>query len=169
MSYKDVYDFEGAIEKAVSAVFTDQEIVCFTPQGDPQFQKNRPRVEATFIPGPGRQQYILVADDFTDGNSDYPHRRESSFGGQLTLSVITDGENGMSAHADYRSKIRNVMSTFQRTVNGLSASVMNHKVQQIRENGSSNVYGPQEGYYQTTLNYDLEFSIQANAWLQLNQ
>ena len=51
MTPDQLYDYFTPLETAIVTVFEAQEFVIWTPLSDPEFQKERPRVEAVLMPG----------------------------------------------------------------------------------------------------------------------
>lgn len=161
MSVQQIYDFEGVIEAAAASVFVAAGLVCFTPQSDPAFQKERPRVEAIFVPGSSLRRCQIVNSE----GATLEASREVAWKGRLQIEAITDSV--IATHAAYRAKVRNVMAKFAATVNGVNLT--RHAILfPISDLGSSPTYKTSEGFYATVMNYEFNFSVQADAWGALN-
>ena len=159
MSYRDIYDFERAVETGLKAAFTAQEILAWTSQDALVQQRPRPHVVCEFILGGGEQRYYATSNS-------YSRRRESAWGCTINLSLITDAE--IELHSDYRAKVRSIMAQIWVDVNA-SDSMTRHNLQIMRENGASQlIVNSDGGYFRTDFSYAGKISVQADAWAALN-
>src|SRR5258706_15281 len=101
----EVLDFENLIPDAVAAAFTANGFTAgnvVTVGSDPNFQKQRPRVEIYFkLSGevfPQRWEIL------TDGSF-----RNAAYKGTLSISAVTAADaDGKSGHAQFRARVRNL-------------------------------------------------------------
>lgn len=169
----DVYDFENVLETALQALFNAAEIKSFTTQDFGKtkdngqgtqvpvidFQKDRPRVEILFTVGAGQGQFrpLLV------GGAEVPV--ETSFKGQYRLDIITSAE--MAIHAAYRTRLRAFLHTQLLGVNGTDPMTL-HRIHRFQQDGgTSPTFKPEEGVLRTILIFNIDFSIQDEAWATL--
>ncbi len=164
--YAAVYDFESVLERGLQALLTALNIKSFTTQdfgrnnadGTPviDFQKDRPRVEILFTTSAGQGQFRPLLVD----GIEVPV--ETSFKGQYRLDIIT--APAMSIHAAYRTMIRAVMHTQLLGVNGTDPMTF-HRIQRFYQDaGTSPTIKADEGYMRTILSFEIDFSIQNEAW-----
>ena len=160
----ELSDFETAIEAAFKLLFTENGIEsCVDSIDEPDTQRPRPRVEVYFAPG-GETGHISA-------NATY--RRPDMWTGNLTLRVVSNtkpDEVGTSEHSAYRAKVRNLMA-MSRTIFKSDADASDvagylpyHTVADLVLSGSNPSYEGQDGYYETTISYDLTFNIRPTAW-----
>jgi hypothetical protein len=165
-----VYDFENVLEAGLQALFDSLKIKSFTTQdfgaenadGTPKidFQKERPRVEISFTVGPGQGQFRPLVVDGVEVPV------ETSFKGSYTLDVITGVD--IAIHAAYRTQIRYQMHARLLSVNGTPPMTL-HQIQRFqRDAGTSPTFKSEEGYLRSILKFDIDFSIQDDAWATLN-
>jgi hypothetical protein len=157
MSAEQIYDFEGIIEPAVCNVLTSASLIAIHSGSDPKFQQAIPRVEITIAVGSGAQRPWAI--DATEAN-----QRETAWNAQLRLDLITPSD--IIVHRAYRATIRSQMAILPTTINN-TTGMERHKIQRITDAGTSPCQSPQDGIYQTTLLYDLQFSVQSYAWADL--
>lgn len=169
-----VYDYFTPIENAIAAAFQRNGVDCYTPLGEQQlnessesepsntaaFQKKRPRVEVVLMPGANKG--ILRAEDGRRVAAGY--LREWARTSSLVLAVITEAD--IIQHRAYLAKILYLLDTLAYDVSG-TETLQNHAIQSIKCLGGSIAYKSEEGNYQTTLNNELEFSVQTTAWALL--
>lgn len=152
----NIYDFSGQIEPAIKAVFTDAEVKAFTAQEAPQFQKERPRVEVVFVKGQGRGQWFRVPGETAP--------RETAWQGALNLAAISSPD--IATHNAFCVKIRNIMATIGQQINGNTLPF--HKIQNFFVSGGETPsYTVEDGVYRTDISYNVEVSVQNNAWMAL--
>lgn len=150
-----LYMFEFIFPEAVRLVLKDREITAHTNFVPPELQKERPRAEIIFIPGSGRNIWALINGE----------KRECAWSGQFLLHIITAADEAI--HARYVTKLRSLMHGIGTLVNN-TPPMQFHKIQEFfRDAGTSEKIQPEDGAYQTSLAYDIDFSIQANAWAAL--
>lgn len=169
-----IYDFERVMETSLKSVFTQNNVKAFTSQmivrtGDAaqdgaavqagydliDFQKDRPRAEIMFIPGAGQGRFVAKFI----GGTEMPV--ETSWKGQFKIDLITPPD--IRIHAAFRTKVRFIMHTQLLSVNGTTLRF--HKIQNFyRDGGTSPVMKPEEGVFQTSLIFDLDFSLEDCAW-----
>jgi len=169
-----IYDFERVMETSLKSLFTANNIKAFTSQmiarsGDKEqdaaavkagydlidFQKDRPRAEIMFTPGAGQGRFVAKVI----GDIEMPV--ETSWKGQFKIDLITAAD--IRIHAAFRTVVRFIMHTQLLSVNG--TSLLLHKIQTFyRDGGTSPVMKPEEGIFQTTMIFDLDFSLEDCAW-----
>jgi hypothetical protein len=148
-----IYDFERVLETSAKAVFTTAEVAAFTSQDTFDFQKNRPRVEILFTPGAGRQQYHVLAS----GNL-----VETSWSGTFRVQVVTRAD--ISIHSEFRAEVRGIMHALPWTINEVEP-MMHHCLHRIVDGGTSGMeIAPEDDLMKTTLEFQVDFSVQADAW-----
>jgi hypothetical protein len=127
-----IYDFEGVLSSAVASVFTKYGFTAgnaLTILSDPEFQRQRPRVEI-FVQVTGIPQPIQSRPIF-DGSL-----RNMAYRGSLEVSAVSNMDSSNSpTHAIYRAKVRNFCATLGNRVNG--GALTKHKIQQIVEGGTT--------------------------------
>jgi hypothetical protein len=173
-----LFDFPGIMEPALKGLFTLREIKAFTTQAVPStgdaaadqvltgqgfdiidFQRDRPRVEIMFTPGAGQGQFrpLQITDDTA-----VPV--ETSWSGQFKLEVITAPD--VRIHRAFVTAVRFIMHTQLYTLNGNFLD--KHRIQvDVKDGGTSPMMHADEGAFQTTQLFDLDFSIQDDAWATL--
>jgi Concanavalin A-like lectin/glucanases superfamily len=164
-----VYNFEGAIEPAISRLFIAAGIIGYTSQGkinadgsiNPKLdlQKDRPRTETVLTKGAGKLQWHLVND--TDP---YESIRETMWQGSVEVALITAADPVV--HFLYLAMVRNICAGIPIAVNGIT--LLLHVIHApVREAGESHQYDQENGLYITRLNYNIDFSIHADGWALL--
>ena len=167
----DIYDFFTPIEDAIASAFKLGGVTCYTPLGeqqlneaaiaDPdhaeQFQKKRPRVEIVLHPGASKG--ILVAQAGRRVTSG--HLREKARAATLDVNLITEPD--IVKHRAFVARILFLTDTLAHDANE-TKSLTNHFLQSIRCQGGSLSYNGEEGHYQTSLVFDVDFSVQETAW-----
>ena len=92
--------------------------------------------------------------------------RNSAWKGQLIVVAITDADApGKLVHSVYRAKVRNFCANLGYRVN--ATALTKHKLQSIVEGGTDRGIRTADGYEQSTFNFNIDFSIQGDAWLLL--
>jgi hypothetical protein len=170
-----VYDFQGVMEVALKSLFTAREVKAFTSQfivstgNDAEdealieqgyeildFQRDRPRVEITFTPGAGQDQFAakIIA------GVEMPV--ETSWSGQFKVDVITAPD--IRVHKAFVIAVRFLLHTQLQSING-SEYLPLHRIQPFAmDAGTSPQMKTDQGDFQTTLLFDIQFSIQDDAW-----
>lgn len=163
MSAINIYDFESPIEHSIAAGLAAAGLTVGSPtefyllgtlSTEESFQKTRPRVEVVFRSGAEKKSYAVM----TDGTL-----RNASWLGTLTCYIVS-GTNIVS-HRNYRAQVRNVLALLRNTAN---TDLDYHKLQNITETGTSVDYKPEDGYYASTITFQVDFGIDAGAWAELN-
>lgn len=171
----DVYDFESVFEPPIAKLFQAQGIISYvsrgrlnddgTINGQPDFQKDRPRVEVVFTRGSGRKRWHLPPNP----QPNIPlvmQARESAWIGNLAIAALTIADG--YTHAQFLATVRYVAAAIPGSVDGLS--IVNHCINgPISDLGETHQYNREQGYYLTTINYAFEFSVQNTAWALINQ
>lgn len=157
----NIYDFEGAIEGATAQMFTDEGIVCLTEISDPQFQKERPRLEIEFTLGSSGtmllpERGVVAAAGFA---------RATTFSGNLSVDVITAADYGL--HRQFKARVRNIIATLARRLND-GIKLPYHAISSVNFGSAEPMIKAEDGLYLTRMSFDLNFSVQANAWASLN-
>ena len=169
-----LYDFEGVMEKALAALFTANDVKAFTSQwiaktGDKaadaaneaagfsllDWQLDTPRVEIFFTPGAGAGQFT----NKVIGGVEMPV--ETSWSGQYRLDLKTTAD--IRKHAAFRTLGRYLLHTQLLSVNG-NALALHHIATFPKDAGTTPMMKGENGFFQTTFLYDIEFSIQDDAW-----
>lgn len=165
-----VYDFENVLESGLKTLFETVQIKAFTTQdfgatkddgnGNQvpviDFKKDRPRAEIGFVTGAGQGQFRPIIVDGTEVPV------ETSFKGRYTLDIFTAPD--IKIHSAYRTYIRYFMHTKLIGLNGVAPMTL-HKIQNFqRDSGTSPIFKSEDGYMRSTLVFDIDFSIQDEAW-----
>lgn len=170
-----VYDFEAVFENALKAVLTAAEVKAFTSQLIPStgdaaedatlaaqgfeildFQKDRPRVEIFFTPGAGMGQLIQHPETGAE--------TETAWKGGYALRLITAAD--MRIHRAFRTLVRYQCHRLRGVVNGVAPMTL-HCLQFLRDAGTSPTIKSEDGLFESALQFEIDFSIQGNAWAQL--
>lgn len=160
MSVETVYDIEGELENAISPLLSAT-ISALTPQDDPAFQKDRPRVEVMVQLGAGKEKHMALVDG---GDGSGTQLREDAWSATLNVILLTGAE--IDVHSSYRAFLRDKISNLPALINGIT--LLNHVIYYpIRSLGTSPVLTPQEGTYKTIMNYAFDVSIHQDAWALL--
>ena len=154
-----IYDFESVVSRAVAEVLTDAGLKALTIEDESDFQKTRPRVEVIYKHlGEATPKRIAVLPDKS--------QRTSAFRGELHLHAITDADPvGKTAHSQYRAVVRAVIAGLQDAVNG--DKLDKHRINFVVTGNEITGIRPQDGYQQTTFPFQIDISIQADAWATL--
>jgi len=167
----DIYDYFTPIEEAIAARFTAANLTCYTAlglellsaesttsaTGEQEFQKARPRVELVLQPGAAKGMLRAQADRKTT----FGHMREKARMASLQMRIITAPQ--VVAHRAFVAQVLFLCDTLAADVNN-TKSLTNHNLQSVRCSGGSVGYKPEDGDFETTLNFDVEFSVQEYAW-----
>lgn len=160
MTLQDLYDIEGALERAIEPILTAKSLTVVTPQSDPKLQSLRPRVELMARRGPGLGRWQVL--DIGDGSG--ATWREQAWRVALMFSAITEAQ--IATHTAYRAAVLNAVYTVAAQING--AGLPYHKVQpQLRDEGASPLLKAADGYYRTDLNFSVDIAINGGAWTDL--
>jgi len=165
-----LYDFRNVLETALQAVFTANQVTAFTTQDFGKtkddgkgnqvpvidFQRARPRSEITFTEGPGRGQFrpLIVEGQET--------AVETSFSGTFTIHCITEAK--IQIHAAYVVMVRYLMHTMVPRINGVDPMVYHRVHSFVKDASTSPTFEPENGVFQTQLRFEVDFSIQDDAW-----
>ena len=147
-----VYDFEGQLELAVQAFFEASDIIAIKPGDDPQFQKERPRIELQVVVGPatGHLQPVTL-----DGEA--AKLVHDAYTGSLMLAVLTEAD--YAKHVAYRTKIRAQVSRLI-----YLTTLDYHELEDVVPAGASQVLSPEDGTFESHLTYNLAFCVKSDAW-----
>lgn len=168
----DIYDYFTPIENAIAAAFHAHDVICYTPLGkqgaddaddltpdqeDPDFQRERPRIEIALMPGAGMGR-LRVSSGRQVANG---HLREMAYRSALNIEAITKAD--IREHRSYLCRILFLCDTLAHDVNN-TALLYNHKLQRIQSTGGSVEYKPEDGLFRSLLTYDVDFSVQQYAF-----
>lgn len=165
-----IFDFETAIERAVQTVFEATGIVTWTPGDDPALKKHRPRVELAFIPGPATghlqpsaatntvfwAKMIELGMTLAD-TVKLPPLVHDAYTGILQIAAFTKASH--AEHIAYRARVRHVASALI-----YFADPEHHEVTDVTAAGTSNILQPEEGLYESRLQYNLTFCVKHTSW-----
>ncbi len=153
----DVYDIEGEIEKAITAIL-NATLLSISTQDKPALQRARGRAEVQCSLGSGlmhlapSEETALLCDVEDAWN--------------LTTSLELISEADMAAHTTFRSAIRLTMFQLPPLINGVL--ILNHVIYgPMRHLGSTVVTKADGGYYVTKMNFACHVSIHTAAWQSL--
>lgn len=151
----DIYSFETIFAQALQAVLNGRDVRSYTILDAPNFQNDRPRTEIIFVPGSGRGRWNPARADL----------RETAWKGAYNLFLITDAN--VQAHSAYVALVRSIMHGIDTAING-AEPMTRHRLQAFfRDGGTSPSYKPEDGVYETRMIYEVDFSVQADAWAAL--
>lgn len=157
MTANALYDYFTPLETAIIEVFAAQEFVIWTPLRDPEFQKERPRLEAVLMPGEALGFLLPAAGVPARGG----FMREKARRAGLSLFVVT--EPNIATHRVYLGRTLYVLDTLGLAMNA-TAAMPYHSVQGVRCTGGNLVDDPASGSYTTVLTCALDFSVKEAAW-----
>lgn len=147
----EIYDYESAIESAVKALFTADEVTCYTPADDPEFQRSIPRVELQVIAGPATGHIQLLTLDGEHESHVY-----DSWTGALLIACITKAQH--AEHVSYRAHIRAKLARVRQ------GTMDHHNLIDLTPAGTTPMLKPQEGIYESRLTYSIAFCVKKSAW-----
>ena len=155
-----VFDFETIIAGAFADILNGLGIAAATPETVNKLQKPRPRIECIFKVSAGRKQ-------FTTENGNV---RETAWGGALRLQIITDAsEDNKKMHRLLLATLRYLNPLLPALLN--RTALPNHVINNVRtpplDAGTSLTIQTAEGYWATLVDWEMDFSINANAWALL--
>jgi len=159
MAAPDLYDFEVIVAEAVKGVLSRNDLNVYTIYDAIEFQRTRPRVDVIYRHlGEATPQRVAKLPDGT--------RRTSCFRGELRIHAITDAdEEGKATHSRYRATVRNAIAALQAELNGSALEL--HKIQFVQVGNEETGVRSADGYQQTTFPFQIDISIQQNAWEQV--
>lgn len=171
-----IYDFERIFETAFAAVMASYSLTAATPDTIASFQEKRPRVEIVVKAGQAIDRGNGGAMKFLQNYSDasFPPitlLAHAAYSGTAAFTVVTNSkESDKAMHAQYRSAIRFLLDTIQPRINGAGTpgGLVNHCLQFTRPTNTSLIFADKEGFWRSSLEYEIQFSIQDNAWAALN-
>lgn len=153
---EQVYAFERILPLGLQPVMVAAGIAAFTITDAPDLQKDRPRAELFFSAGQGQGIFKQIT---VDGE---PYPAESSWVGQYEIIAVT--EDDPEVHLLYLAKLRSIMFRAGPKINATEPMTL-HKLQPfIRDGGTLNNWTPQEGAVHSRLLFEVNFSIQDDAW-----
>jgi hypothetical protein len=163
-SIETLYDFEAAIETGFKNLFlAELEAVAVVTTSDKAatFSEHRPRIELECTVG-GEAGHHRPA---------LPYYRADAFTAQLIVTVVSNtrpDEVGTSEHSSFRASVRNLMAkapTLLKANRDAANDMMpHHAVHDLVHSGSTPSYETEDGYFATSIQYDLKFGIQTDAW-----
>lgn len=189
---QQAYDFETPVEMALALALGASNIAVYTPSNEGfvtpewqaanaalvdyigsslEFRKKRPRVE--LFARAGNAEGRNYADSNFQPIGGYSHElgRVLSVG----LKVITDAN--ILKHRVYLAEIRGQMATMLRRINGddldspqaaiAGGQLAQFRIPELAEAGSSYVYSPETGVYQTDLTYNGHLTTQEDTLTNL--
>lgn len=173
-----IYDFKNLLERALAAVFTANGIKNFTSQSVGStgnaaqdaaleaegfqimsFQRDRPRAEIDFTPGAGQGRWHPLAVDGVKVPV------ESCWSGTYRVLIVTKPD--IREHNAFVCLIRFLMQTMGARINNVAPLTAHCVAPQFRDTGTTPTTKSEDGAFETLLQYDLTFSVQADAWADL--
>ncbi len=164
--YNTLYEFEPRLAATLDCLFNNARVVPKSIRTAKQFQSDRPRVEATVVMGARfDNHYILDAGC---------RRRENGWDASLHLNVITWADYRI--HYAYVAAVRELASRLDQLDLTVAApdwpadpknpfvALDFHEISQLKTAGSTPLYEPEKGVYQTRLNFDFQIAILPDAW-----
>jgi hypothetical protein len=180
-----IYDFETPVEIAFALAFAAEQIKIYTPSNEgfatedwraanptlsPQiltvdFQQDRPRIELAFRVGTAAGRNLPTSTEHPPiGGWDHDLARAGIIG----IRVIT--KVNILEHREFLAQVRGLMATILRTINGDititdaigGQQLVYHRLAEVMEAGATSVYTPEQGVYQTDLNYSAQLTLEEN-------
>ena len=152
--YPSLYEWEKLLAATLAGIFNDAELKPKSVVDDPEFQKDRPRVEVYVTAGAAMGHYVLDADGT---------RRENGWHGSFSLRAVTDPDIGL--HSAYIAAIRNVAATLDRLdLTAAGVPLQWHEISKVVTAGTTPHTDPTAGEYDTTLHYNFIFAVLPDAW-----
>lgn len=152
----DIYNIEGVLEEAFAAVLRARALTVSIVADEAKFQKVRPRAELVAMLQGGQNR------PYAEGEPQRPnvgHLREQAYRVQLKADVIADTlENA-------RIYICTIRRRFDKIADEITLT--RHYIHSCRNAGSTPAHKPEDGYYRSTMLFDLDVSIQQDAWAEL--
>jgi hypothetical protein len=156
---RDVYDIEKAVEAAVTKLFEDR-MTALSSQDAPEFQKPRGRVEVVCQKGAGTGH--LAMTELTGLECEV----EDSWQMSIQLWLLTAAD--MQAHGESRAFVRYTAARLAPLVNG--TLLTRHEIYgPMVSAGDSPTLKPEQGIFETALNYKTLVSIRPEAWALLKE
>lgn len=147
-----VYDFENIIADAVAIAPALAHLNPATQNTVSLLQKPRPRTEILF----------KINGEVVPRRMIGPKMLNGAYKGTLVCVVITGTDtDDKKVHTSYVTQLRFLMPNIGPSLNG--TILTNHCLQFIRETGTTLLIKNDEGYLQTSINFDVDFTIQSNA------
>lgn len=157
----DLYQFEAFFEAAFKAMLEASELKVVIP-GNLKFQQARPRVEIEL-------QSVAETGDNYDQKPIVSEWRNVGFRGQLSLDCISNagtGDDGnIGLHRAYVAKVREVMAAAYANGSVIDAHEF-YTVNRLTCTGTTPTSKPEEGYFMTTLIFEMNWVIRPEAWPQ---
>ena len=154
--YETIYDYEGAIEKAVKDLLTTNGITAYR-QRDLDEAKT-PYVAVQLNVGAASGHLARLP------NGDF---RPDQLSGQLKFAITTNRGQNNADHPTIRAKIRNLMYRAWGTVKTLTQTELPYHVilpQTVLEAGTVQSVGSDEDHDISTITFNLGFGIRPDAW-----
>ena len=165
MTVEDIYDFETVLPKALAQSLSSKGLVAKTVADAINFQETRPRCEVKLTVGGAFNPPVIDPTTIPAGGP-VNAGRNLGWNGSVQIWAITDPDPpGKTAHSVYRAKVRNACATLMNEANG--TYLANHKIQRMVETSTQHGIRQQDGYEQSTINFDLAFTIQTGVWVQM--
>lgn len=170
MSALTVYGFEHAFEPAIGAIFIQNGIKAYTPEGEvqddqtikpapPPLQRKRPRVDIKFTPGAETGHRHLIND-----SDNYNQSVPDGFQGSVLLELITDID--ATTHFNFLATTRMLIPQLPRL---LIPVAVNHTMHfPNRQDGEEHLYNSGDGYFLTKLKFSFVFSVNRHTWALLS-
>ena len=153
---EQVYAFERILPLGLKPVMVAAGINAFTIEDACDLQKDRPRAELFFASGSGQGIFKQI----TVNGEPYPV--ETSWLGAYEIIAVTVDDP--EVHLAYLAKLRRIMFCAGPKINNQEPMTL-HKLQPfIRDGGTVNNWEPQEGAIHSRLTFEINFSIQDDAW-----
>lgn len=158
----EAFDFESIAESAVADVLGTYGLTVYTTETVLPFQLDRPRVEIKFTLGNG---HLKWADQKTLQAIGLGGQKiETAWSSTLQTNIVTATDlNGKIDQATYRATVRTAYMNLGPQINGTILTL--HKLQLVKESGTSRGIHPQESGTETLLmTHDLELSLNLAAF-----
>lgn len=159
-TFDQIYSVELQVEAAVKYLFGLAEITCLTStDAASEHQNVRPRVEAVYTHSDANQS------NHTAG----PYYRSRLFGGQLTITVVTnavpEGDGGIALHSTTRANVRNIMAKMRHDLTSTYPERLPyHTISNVMEQGTSPTINTDDGVLTSQLTFDFQVNVKPDAW-----
>lgn len=121
--YPTLYQIETALESAVSTLLTAQSVTNYAARATDT--KTAPYVDVQVSLGEATGRLYVDNDGLA---------RDASFNFSLALRIVTNRNDDVTTHRDYRAKIHNVIAQYGGNING---ALTYHKVAEIHHSQST--------------------------------
>ena len=154
--YETIYDYEGAIEKAVKDLLTTNGITAYRQRDLDEAATPFVAVQLNVGAATGHMARLPSGD-----------LRPDQFDGQLRVAITTNRGKNNSNHPTIRAKIRNLLYRAWGTDKTLTRTELPYHVilpQSVLETGTVQSVENDDDHDMSTITFNLGFGIRPDAW-----